>query len=117
MPHIDDQELRQMEKLDEFLNGPDREHLLLKVGVAMPFRLAKASGTITLLEVGTKMYGWGGCGNNLGNGARILLESDGKKEEMEVGPQPRIFQRGGLRMALGNVEADKGMAMLVIDEV
>jgi hypothetical protein len=117
MPHIDDQELRQMEKLDEFLNGPDGEHLLLKVSVATPFRLGKASGTITLLEVGTKMYGWGGCGNNLGDGARILLETGGKKEKVEVGPQPRIFQHGGLKMALGNVEADKGMAILVIDDV
>jgi len=115
MPHMDDDEIREMEKRDEFLNGADGGHLLLKVNVAAPFKLAKASGAITLLEVRTRMYGWGGCGNCLGASARILLEVAGRKEEMVVGPQPRIFQHGGLIIALGTADVDNGTAVIVIN--
>ena len=117
MPHIDDDELRQMGKREEFMNAGKGLSLSLTVNKAVPFKLAKTSGTITLLEVRTRMYGWGGCGNCLGEGARMILEVGGRKEEMEVGPQPRIFQHGGLRMALGEVDVDKGTAFLFIDDV
>jgi hypothetical protein len=113
---MDDDEIREMEERDEFLNSADGGHLLLKVDVAAPFKLTKASGVITLLEVRTRMYGWGGCGNCLGASARILLVVSGRKEEMVVGPQPRIFRHGDLRMALGTADVDNGTAVLFIKD-
>ena len=116
MPHMDDDELRQIEEREEFLNSGRGVGLSLKLYAVMPFKLANASGSVTLLEVRNMRYAAGGCGNCLGRIAHIRLDINGSKAELEVGPQPRIFQYKELKMALGDADIDFGTAYLVIDE-
>lgn len=116
MPHLDEDEVRQIEEREEFLNSGRGVSLSLMLRTAIPFKLPRTSGSITLLDVRTVMFAAGGCGNCLGTGARVIIDIAGSKAELEVGPQPRLFHYKKLRMALGDADVDKGTAVLVIDE-
>jgi len=108
MPHIFEEEYAAMDRVRDFCRAPETIHLTLKPSQKKNFRLGNIDAEITLIKTETAMYGWGGCGNNLGKQLFIKLayRQDGKsfEEEMTLGPQPQITRKGPLRL----VGADDG---------
>jgi hypothetical protein len=111
---MDDQETKQMDEHSAFFSDGSVTQLQLKLGEAVPFKGGGISVTITMLSVEVKMYGWGGCGNNIGFAAKLRFKMGGKEEDVTIGPQPRIFQHGKLRLALGDADAEKGTASIAV---
>jgi len=116
MPHIDDDEYKVMDRMRDFCEDPNNLHLILKPAEKKTFRIGNIEGEITLIKSETAMYGWGGCGNNLGTRVLIKLvyRQNGKsfEEEIALGPAPYIEKKGPLRLA-GNDVGDGNAAVHV----
>jgi hypothetical protein len=114
MPHIFDEERQVMDDRRDFLDDANTTWLSLAPNAAVPFSVGGVSGTVTLTSVEVGQYGWGGCGNNIGTRATLRFESEGKLEDVVVGPQPHIFRYGRLKLALGEADAGKGTAAIAL---
>lgn len=103
MPHISEDEYETMDRLRDFCADPTTLHLDLKPAEKKPFHIGKIDGEVTLLKTEIAMYGWGGCGNNLGTQVHIKIayRLDGRlfEDEIALGPAPYVQQKGPLRLA------------------
>ena len=103
MPHISDDEYETMDRLRDFCADPKNFHIDLKPAEKKPFHIGTIDGEVTLIKTELTMYGWGGCGNNIGTQVHIRLafRSDGRSfdEELALGPAPYVQQKGPLRLA------------------
>jgi len=116
MPHISEDEYSFMDKMRDFSDAPGTVHISLKPGEQKAFRVGNIAGEITLIKTETAMYGWGGCGNNIGTRVDIELSynQDGKslKEKVSLGPQPHIAKKGPFNLVgAGN---DDGSATISV---
>jgi hypothetical protein len=116
MPHIFDEEYAMMDKIRDFCQAPDTMHISLKPSEKKTFHIGNIDGEITLIKTETDMYGWGGCGNNLGTRVdiRLAYTHEGKsfEEEMSLGPQPHLAKKGPLRL-VGSASEDGGATISV----
>jgi hypothetical protein len=103
MPHVNEYEEIEEAHRGFFLRREDIQTLMMNVGDSRPFDVDGIRGEVSLIEVEVKQYGWGGCGNNIGTGARVHVRFKAGSEEhdtdLQLGPAPRLSVLGPLAFA------------------
>jgi hypothetical protein len=100
-----------------FLNREDVLDLDMKVGDTMTFDIDGSKGEVRLLGVEMKMYGWGGCGNNIGTCALVHVNFEGEERHdmnLQLGPAPNLTILEPLAFAFRTGDEKKGTAVVAV---